>query len=220
MKLEDLQKNRTTIRILFWVFLLSTLCLCVFCVFAFLPFGFIDFPCFVGAEDGYLVNEGYIPDGMDESAGALVFITTGMAHASGGGCLSQSLQDGEELDIDPYQLRLAGEQVTIDNDVQLGMGDSTKLEKKRMSLNPWIHYIDYLYLTNEGYVRGEIDHEGNRTEYEEQVLVLIGAAGDRFEINTITAVIFVLSIFGMIGTFILKRLIARSIKKEAVEKPS
>jgi hypothetical protein len=207
--MERKPKRQKRLIIILVISVLISACLCI--SFILVPFGFVDFPCFVSVEDGVLVNKGYGLDEFDETADAFVFITTSHAHFSGAGCLSRTLKDGEDLTVGEYHLTIDRDLVLVDPDVQLAVGESISLEDRRFGFNPWWYYVDFLQLKNEGYVQAQIDYDDNRMEFEKPVLVLIGAAGDREKLNPVTAVIFGLALLSslFIGSYLVFHWIVR-----------
>ena len=212
--------GKKVVLIFFWISFPLTLCLCGLFFVNFIPLGFVDFPCFVRVENGYLVDGGYSAIEITEQTDALIFVTIGMANTNGAGCLARSVRDGETIRAGQYGIKVDGDQIVIDEEVRVPIGESVDLEAKRYGLNPWRITVDYLALKNEGFIQGSVDSDGNRTEYSRQVLVAIGSGGDRLKLNPITALIFagLLLSTAITGIYLLISSIARWRRKAITKK--
>lgn len=214
-EMERRKKNRRIALIIFLISLPLSICLCA-CAILGLPFGLMDFPCFVTVEDGYLMDVDHDFYEVDQNDDSMVFVTTTAAHMGGAGCLAASLNDGEDVTTPRgYTIRTDGDLVIINQDIRLAVGDSENLESTRFGLNPFWYYIDYLNLTNEGTVQGEIDRDGQRIEYDEEVLVAIGSSGDRALPNPVTAGVLLLSLCAALvtGSYLAISLIVQLIRR-------
>lgn len=214
--MERRKKDQKIVLIMFVISLLLSICLCVSALWGMPVFGVMDVPGFVHVEDGYLVDGGYCLYEVDENTDAVVFITTTPVDMGGAECLAESLKDGEDLTTPRgFHIRTDGERVIVNQDNPLAVGESVHLEAKRSGFNPFWNYTGYLNLTNEGTVQGKIDSDGQRTEYDRQVLVAIGSSGDQALPNPITAVVLLFSLCAVLitGAYLAFNLITQLIRR-------
>lgn len=154
-----------------------------------LSFRFIDFPCFVEVQEGYL--EGRVPRGVGE-AHADLLLAHGPPHTSGGACLHRSLSDGEAVDVGRFEVAVRGTDVVLEGDTLRPGEVGSRVETDYVRpLHPWWWVRWRIQVSNEGLVQGiRFLRTGDTLPFDRPVLVAAGGYGGEARLNLVTAVLF------------------------------
>jgi len=154
-------------------------------LFAFLFPLYIDSPCNVqvsekGCLDAYFHSEPAKP----EDARVIVFLTTYMAGAHGGGCFER-ISNTDALPFQEHEFRRDNENLVIDGVVVLGKGQEWTETKIDFFWVPWILIMRETNIINRGVVGCYMPREGEIGSSKPfgPALLITGSTGTYNEIN-------------------------------------
>ncbi|MBW1995470.1 MAG: hypothetical protein JRI77_13635 [Deltaproteobacteria bacterium] len=154
-------------------------------LFVFLFPLYIDFPCSVKvSEDGCLKASFRSEPAKPEDARIIVFLTSHVAGAQGGGCFER-ISDTDALPFQEHEFRRDNENLVIDGVVVLGKGQEWTETKIDSFWVPWILIMRKTSIINRGVVGCYMPHEGAMGSSKPfgPALLITGSKGTYSEIN-------------------------------------